>query len=63
LLSVHDFRPFVVEFGCVAPIWLGLMAIYYRIKDILFRDSAKGLTPVNPRILRGNITTSRSVFQ
>jgi hypothetical protein len=63
LLSIHNFRPFVVEFGFVAPIYLGLTAIYYGIKDILFRDSATGITPVNPRILRGNITTSRSVIQ
>jgi hypothetical protein len=47
LLSVHDFRPFVVEFGFVAPIYLGLTAIYYGIKDILFRDSGEGINSKN----------------
>ena len=50
LLSIHDFRPFVVEFGFVTLIGSGLRAIYDRIKDIFFRDSGEGIISDNSKI-------------
>ena len=29
LLSIHNFRPFILGFECAAPVWVGSMAVDY----------------------------------